>query len=168
MPEADTTAPETRTYLPYDWVDEVVPGMLASPDAYLVKSDDGGWMLRLPKDDPEYENEFFAMKLEQGQIINWVLRETFGDLLLTVQADQSWTVDRPLPEKANTFWMPFDFDTVTGSIEELVTTCGDPLQGEPLVVGNHVINAFYWSPTFPMRFEVNQGVARFAPVVGQA
>lgn len=139
-------------YFPAAWADEIVPPPLESPEAYIER-DGGGWVLRLPKDDPERENGFYIMAVEPGQVVEFYITESYGLFELSIGEDRRFTTDRAFPEKANSFWIPFDPDTLQRSLRSLVEEGGD--DGEPLPVGEHSININWWSEPVPFRFEID-------------
>lgn len=156
--------PEIKTlWLPAEWTDEMVPGPLDSPDAYIAQAEPGVWQLRLPEDDPEYENDFFRMDLQTGKIVQWMQCERYGDRLLTVRPDRSFSLSAPIPEKANCFWLPMDIDTLQPSLEELVH--GGHPYGEPLEPGEHLVEGYWWSERdTALRFTIENDRGRFVPV----
>lgn len=139
-------------YLPAAWSDETVPTALESSDAYIERDGDR-WLLRLPKDDPDRENEFYVTPVVPGQIVEFLANEDYGHFELSIGEDRRFTTDRPYPAKANGFWIPFDPDTMQHSLRELVE--GGEHDGEPLGAGEHVIGIYWWSGPIPMRFEID-------------
>ena len=159
--------PEITTYwLPAEWADEMVPGLLDSPDAYITQPESGVWQLRLPDNDPEYENDFFRLELQPGKVVQWLQCERYGDRTLTVAEDRSFTLSAPIPAKANCFWLPMDIDTLQSSLEELVH--GGDLYGEPLETGEHLVEGYWWSEqSTALRFVIEDGRGRFVPTAGE-
>lgn len=151
-----------RKWLPAEWLDEVVPIMEASPVAYVEREGEG-WALRLPKGNPsrsdDHEEDCWHTKIEPGQIVGFCWTEDYGHFSLTVDDDGRWKLDRPVPETATHFWLPFDTETLAESVEDLVK--GNDWTG-PTDPGTHTMGAYFWSDEVKFRFEIStDGQPRF-------
>lgn len=156
-------------YLPNAWQDEVIPEPQESPDAFIHFDKVEGWVLRpcgSAEDDEEEDDIFYVKKIRDGDIIAFDENQVFGDFILTVCEDGTFSTDRPVPDKANCFRKDRDIETLASSICELVT--GSGFMGDPLEPGTHEIDAYWWSqkPVY-FRFCVDAaGKARFEPCAG--
>lgn len=155
-----------RKWLPADWVDELNPTLLDTPDAFIERIGEG-WGLRLPAGDPERDNDFYQTPIEPGQIVNFVWTEHYGDRTLIVNPDRTWIIDQPVPEAATHFY-EYSQGALATSIEELVNgvpECG--VDAETLDPGEYEISTYTWSDRVPFRFEVDvDGNGRFVASAG--
>lgn len=155
------TAPK---YAPHAWLDEIMPAPLARPEDFVEKDGDR-WFLRLPEDDLERDNEFYITEIEPGQTVDFLIHENYGQFELSIGADRRFTTDRPFPDKANGFWIPFDPETMQHSLRGLVEGDGD--FALRLEAGEHVIGIYWWSEPTPFRFEIDEaGQPRFVASAG--
>lgn len=144
-----------RHWIPSDWLDEINPTMLESPDSFIER-EPKGWALRLPDGDPDRDNEFYHSPIEPGQIVGFRWVEGHGFFKLLLAADRTWTTDITPPAAATHFHEP-QFGIIGNSVEDLLTDDLDPL--EP---GEYEISAYTWSPEIPFRFDVDtEGNGRF-------
>lgn len=149
-----------RLWLPDNWLDEINPTMLETPDGFIAK-DGVDWVLRLPEGDPDHDNEFYRTPIEPGQVVNFLWSQGHGYVTLTVAADGTWTTDIRPPKAATHFYEPA-FGIIGNSIAEVVK--GDP---EPLEPGEYEISAYTWSRPIAFRFDVDvEGNGKFTPVSG--
>lgn len=153
-----------RKWIPSEWLDELNPMMLDSPDAY-IEVIGNGWGLRLPEGDDDRENPFYQSAVEPGQVVNFLWTDNFGQVVLTVRHNGSWSTDYSTPEGATHFY-EHSTGAITDSIAELVN--GDPESHlDPLPPGDYVVDCYTWSEDIPLRFDVGpDGVARFSPCAG--
>ncbi|QND60416.1 hypothetical protein [Mesorhizobium huakuii] len=165
---ADEGVEHGRRWLPAAWLDEMNPTMLDCPDAFIERLFAGvqgnAWALRLPAGDVERDNSFYQLAVEDGQIVEFMWTEVYGDRTLTIAPDRSWSLDSPISEKATHI-----FEYSTGGLadgpQELVDSDTDT--GEILDPGEYVISTYAWSDPVPFRFEVDTaGAGRFAPCSG--
>lgn len=110
---ADEGGPRGRPS-PNHWID-ILPG-----DAYALADED-----RRPEDDPTI--------LKDGDVVEFCWGADLGAVELTLHSDGSWTLKSDLPEPEEgilRMWVPFDYETISSSIEEMVQAmveCGyDP------------------------------------------
>lgn len=151
-----------RRWMPVAWLDEMNTCLLATPDAF-IRRDGEGWLLRLPDDHEDAENEFYRMRVEPGQIVNFTWTESFGDVEVTVRHDGTWSTDYAVPEGATHFYA-YAEGIMADSLEELVDE-GDGSGG--LEPGTYEVSCYTWSETILYRFEVDaSGAARFVQCPG--
>jgi len=150
-----------RKWFPADWLDEVNPGLLETPDGFIER-EGNGWALRLPQDEPERDNEFYRLPVEPGQIVKFMSLDSYGYLRLIVHPDGSWETDAPPPPEARSFSIAFDI--IADSIDELVVGDEFSLALDP---GEYEVAAYTWSDAIPFRFElVGSDRGHFVPCVG--
>lgn len=150
-----------RKWIPTEWLDEVLPRMRPTPDAYIER-DGAGWAMRLPLGDADRDNDFYAAAIEDGQIVDFSHVDDLGAVVVTVAADRSFTVDRPVPEQATHFY-DGALD-IAETIAEAVN--GDPEwpdTSEPLEPGEHVIRIAHWGHA---SFRFDATAARFILCAG--
>lgn len=147
---------EGRQWLPADWLDEVNPTLLDSPDAFIERVGDG-WGLRLPVGDSERDNTFYQTAIEPGQIVNFLWTEHYGDRTLTMNADRTWSLDEPAPAGATHFY-EYTQGMLSDSVDSLVNgdapDCGVT---DPLDPGEYVISTYTWSDSIPFLFDIDDG-----------
>lgn len=149
-----------RLWLPAEWLDEINPTMLETPDGFIAK-DGSDWVLRLPEGDPYHDNEFYRTPIEPGQIVNFLWSQGHGFVNLTVAADGTWTTDFRPPEAATHFYEP-SFGVIANSIDQLVQD-----EREPLEPGTYEISAYAWSRAIAFRFDVDaDGCGKFTQTSG--
>jgi hypothetical protein len=154
-----------RRWLPADWLDEMNPTMLATPDAYIERAGDG-WSLRLPEGDDDRDNEFYRMSIEPGQIVQFLHTDGYGDVNVVVNADGSWTSDREPDPRANTFY-EWSSGVLASSLKEMVE--GDPEMpsyNPPLEPGEYKISAYSWSDPISFQFIVTGDRGHFDMCAG--
>lgn len=164
-----------RLWMPAAWMDETVPQMEASPDAFISREGDG-WRLRCPEGSSDRhelqpgeteDGDPYNDPLEPGQVVNFCYHENYGLHDVTVAADGSWTCATTWPEHASQFWIPWDIDTLADSMDDLVSGGGTDRRAEPLEPGTHVVGVYHWSDHFAFRFEVDAaGGGRFVACAG--
>lgn len=141
-------------YVPTEWVDEITPIPQASPDAFIIKHDDGSFYLveldfggaHVPIGTPHTS----CMKLDDGQIVEFTPVEDFGDFVLTIHDDGKFSLNRDFPTKANCF---VDVECeVFGSIGEFIERPSD-LEG-PRTTGLHDVNIGWSGDSVEFRFIV--------------
>lgn len=162
---ADAVHVPERLWLPADWLDEVNPTMLPSPDDFIEKQADV-WFLRLPKDDPDRENEFYRMSVVPGQVVSFNWMESYGEIGLVVNADGSFVADIQTPARATHFYEP-QTGTIAYNLDQLVK--GDPECSiyEPLEPGDYEVMTYTWSDAVFFRFDVDaEGKGVFVPCGG--
>lgn len=155
-------SPSTRLWIPADWVDESNPTMLDRADSYIEKQADI-WWLRLPKDDPERDNEFYRMAVEPGQIVKFLWMERHGEISLILKADRTFITDQE-PPSGTTHFYEYSTGAIAGSLKDLVEA---DETGAPLDPGEYDVMAYTWSDEIPMRFDVDaEGQGRFLRCAG--
>lgn len=160
-----------RTWIPTDWLDEMVTGMAAHPTAFLRRNDAGVLELRpLPDDETSLEKDGVAewriKPLKEGDVVLFSWTENYGTGLLTVRPDRSWTCDTEFPDTATHFWLPYDVSTMESSVGALVSGEGDwNPDGEPLEPGEHEVGAYTWGPAVAFKVRaLESGAAEFVEV----
>lgn len=141
-----------RTWLPADWLDEMNPTLLDSPDAFIEREGEG-WALRLPEGDDERDNKFYRTLIEPGQVVLFFWTQSHGELSVTVHADGSFTTHDPIPAEATHFY-ECSSEMLADTLAELVA--GDERLGnDGLEPGEYVVSTYTWSDPVPFRFEVD-------------
>ena len=150
----------TRTWLPMEWMDEVCPQTLPSPDGFLSRLDDGAWQI-VPREVADGEDGWQSCitRLAPGQVVRFMWVEHYGFRTLTVRDDGTWSIDGSgFPDGTAHFWIPCDPDTLSESIDELVR--GNDWRG-PLEPGDHMIAGYTWSEPIAFEFVVDGATAGF-------
>lgn len=148
-----------RKWFPVEWLDEMNPLPLESPDAFIEREGDG-WCLRLPEGDSDRENDFYHMTVVPGQVVGFEWTESYGDLTMTVHEDRTFTLDRAIPEGATHFYEHSE-GMLTNSLSEMVEGA------DRLEPGEYEISAYTWSDAIPHRFDVDaDGNGHFTPSAG--
>lgn len=144
-------------WIPAEWLDEVNPTMFESPDTYIEKQADV-WWLRLPKGDPDRDNEFYRMAIEPGQIVQFLTMQRHGELSLILKADRSFVIDDEPPAGTTHF-----YEASTGAIADSLKDLVEPGEtGAALDPGEYEVMAYTWSDHIPMRFDIDaDGQGRF-------
>ena len=94
------TQVETK-YLPAAWLDEVVPPAQLHPNLFVHHSEASGWHLRDPdEDEVEAIDSGWFTKIRPGDIVPFSANRVFGDFVVTINADGSYSTDRPVPTEA--------------------------------------------------------------------
>ncbi len=151
-----------RLWLPVEWLDEMNPSLLDSPDAFIDRVGES-WVLRLPEGDPDRDSEFYRMDVEPGQIVSFMWTESHGDRLLTLHEDGSHTLDEPL-HVGTTHLFHYEEGVIADSVAELIS--GGYGQ-DPLTPGEHQIATYSWSDEISYRFDVDaEGKGRFVSSAG--
>lgn len=154
-----------RKWIPTEWVDELNPTLLDSPDAFIERIGEG-WGLRLPAGDPDRGNEFYQTAVEPGQIVNFMWTEHYGDRTVIVHPDRTWIIDQP-PAEAVTHFYEHSQGVLADSIEEMVNGVPDCGVSDPLEPGEYEISTYTWSEAIPYRFDVDaDGNGRFVQCEG--
>ncbi|MRX32777.1 hypothetical protein [Aminobacter sp. MDW-2] len=145
-------------WLPSEWMDEVNPALLASPDAYITREGDA-WVLRLPKDALDYENPFYRLPVEPGQVVGFSWHEPHGDVQLLIHADGTWTATTPVPSAATHFFEQGE-GIIANELDDFVTG------SDRLEEGEYHIQAYTWGDV-SFRFELDvDGAGRFVSCAG--
>lgn len=151
-----------RRWMPAEWLDEINTCLLDSPDAFIQRDNDR-WVLRLPDDHEDRANEFYSMEVEPGQVVEFMWTEAYGDRVLTIAPDRSYTLDQPL-DPDTTHLYHYEEYYIAESIEELLE--GGP-SCDALPPGEHVLQTYRWSDAVPYRFDVDaEGRGRFLSAAG--
>lgn len=152
---ASTPAPENKTFLPADYLDEVVPEPRDTPSAWIVALPGDAYALA-----PFDEGDEPTRILKSGDLVSFCWHQVFGSLQVTIRSDESFTsVPEPHPI-ANGFWERGDTDSFAPSLTEFAKGW---LQngGEPEIVE---VDHYFWSDGEPYRFEVGADGPRFVLV----
>lgn len=150
----------SRTRLPSEWLDEVIPTPQETPDAFVRVIGDGRFLL-LPVGEDDGD-DFYRTKIVEGQIVEFSACDDYGGVRVSVAEDRSFTLLEPIPEGATQFWMPGDPDTMAYSIEDVINN-----EFEPLEPGEHTLGAYSWKHSVSFRFEVpHDGAPRLVLCAG--
>lgn len=152
-----------RGWFPTDWLDEINPPPLASPDAFIHRVA-GGFELRLPPDDPEADNDFYSLAVEPGQIVDFSCVDRYGDVHLMITGPDSHETDRPVPPAAEQFFehstgtLVDSFDEMVGELRAETDADGQPWR----------VACYTWHDGQFFRFEVDADGARFVRCEGRS
>lgn len=139
-------------YLPSAWLDEYIPDPQENPDSFICQTGEMRF-LRPPED--AHDDETYSQRLQHGDIVAFHENRVFGDFVLTVDADGTWSTDFYVPPEANCFRFERDNDTIAQSIDDLISSC-------EMKEGQYDIDAYWWSDyDVPFRFVVEGETARF-------
>lgn len=144
---------EDRGWLPSEYQDEITPALRPSPNEWIVSLDDGAPALAACWEDGDQDNLYaHPWRLTDGQIVQFDHLIDHGSATLTVNADGSFTVNRPMPTEAN--FVRSDFENADDSVENLVKRGGSGWHSEEgLAVGEHDLDYYQWSEDIPFRFD---------------
>ena len=138
----------TRTllrWLPSDWVDEITPPPLASPDDFLFSVDDGSFALA-PKDVEtlEYDEDMkeWLTPIAIGEIVSFMPSEFYGRFTLEVQVSGTLVFDRHYPEKADNFFL-VDYDEYFDDPAQMLQA-DKFVDGVPLQPGSYAVDISWW------------------------
>lgn len=162
-----------RRWLPAEWLDEAIPQMEASPDAFISR-EGAGWRLRCPPGSPDRHDpqagedpacDPYNAPLEPGCIAQFVWMDDFGHHAVTVEESGAWTCATRWPDRATHFWIPGDVDTLAESMDALVR---GEAWNEPLEPGVHEVGVTFWSAPVSFLFAVDaEGTGRFMACAGE-
>lgn len=140
----------TRTWLPTEWLDEVVPEPQADPSRFVRRMDDGSFELRAPDDwdDPEC----WRITVSDGQTINMSAYDDFGTIEVTIAEDGSFTAEQAVPDGATQFWLDGEPDTMGGSLTEMVANLLLDGRADP---GRQTIRASSWQHSAIFQFRID-------------
>lgn len=150
----------TREWLPEAWLDEVTPGLQAAPEVF-AEQHEGGWRLIPPAGSGWRDEAYFRTAIEPGQVVRFFYREFFGEFVVTVREDRTWSASGGWPQKATHFWRD---GGIFNSMEEAVNP--EDWHGDPLEPGEHEIGVGFWSDAISFRFDVIDGKPLFTQVAG--
>jgi hypothetical protein len=153
------------THVPEKYVDEVSARTNVSHDAF-IKRDGAGWKL-CPADPDEAEDieSFPHVTLTHGDIVLFHSYRHLGEYELDVAEDGTWKVAPEPPCYANSFGLPWYWESMTHNIPDLIEHNGDEIKPGSKVE----IEAWWWSDSAePWQFTVEGETARFVKVEGRA
>lgn len=158
-----------RKWFPTDWLDEINPPPLPSPDAFIHRVA-GGFALRLPPEDEESDSEFYYLALEQGQIVDFSYVDHYGDVHLMITGPAGHETDRLVPPAAEQFYERGTGTLVTSfdeMVEELRAAEAERSEeqgkGQPWRV-----SCYTWEDGQFFRFEVDADGARLVRCEGRS
>lgn len=151
-------------------MDEVVPPMVDDPNQYLVQGGETGWRLMGSAaadsiDDDGEDDEFYSTELHPGDIIEFWARRMYGDVLIEVADDGTFTVLGDYPDDT-THFAHEDSDIYEGMCDDMATVVreGNPeAHGTPLAAGSHRIDIWHWSDGHLYQFEIENGAGVLKP-----
>lgn len=149
-----------RKWLPAEWMDETVPTLGSNPADFLKRNTEGVLMLTPidgKTDDPDEWPP--STPIQPGAVSGFCWTEQYGAATLTVEVGEDgrrWRCDVDYPDTATHFAISGDWDTMTSSIEALVTGRDGEwgTEGEGLDAGEYVIEAWTWSDPVWFRVKV--------------
>lgn len=150
-----------RGWFPTEWLDEINPPPLPSPDAFIQRVP-GGFALRLPDHDEEAESEFYRLALEPGQIVDFSCVDRYGDVFVIVHGKRAPKIDRPVPPAAEQFYEHSNGILVT-SFDEMIDELRMQNDENPWRV-----SCYTWHDGQFFRFEVDANGARFVRCEGRS
>lgn len=137
-----------RGWVPTEYVDEVSPPNRASPDAWIVRLADGAFALAGPEDgdDP-------GAILRDGETVLFDWQEDHGDGEIKQRTGDDGKpelyADPPMPADATHVWLPFDYDSISNSVANLV-------KNTPAEIGDRVEYYACSNPSVPFIFRAGQ------------
>lgn len=120
-----STTEHKRLWLPDDFVDEIAPMQLDSPDDFIRKTDDGQFVLSARDGDGNFilEGDFtFAVPLTPGEVVIFWPFDDFGEYEIVQQADGSYRTDRFYPSSANYFALESDPYELEETFDRLINS----------------------------------------------
>lgn len=136
--------------VPLCYVDEITPPPREHPNDWILKV---GEQFYFATPDGFYTDEETGPDpLFDGCIYGFERLESFGEATLTIKDDKSYALDREMPDGAESVYVSYDPDTLSGSIAELIENCADDLGP-----GDHSIEYFSWHSE-QWRFDAAKGV----------
>lgn len=151
---------EELKFLPTQWMDEIQPTPQSDINNFIFHDNKFGWHMRDPDAPSSDPGDWCFQLLVEGDLICFSAHEYFGDFVLTVHSDRTFTTDRPVPEKANCFRIDRDLDTIQPTLADLVN---DDPNGFPLEPGEHAMDCYWWSEEeYLFRFEIAERKGAFA------
>ncbi|NKW09811.1 hypothetical protein HGG76_10385 [Ochrobactrum tritici] len=102
--------PYEQTWLPADWMDELVPTPLRHPTDFIHQCDDGSYIV-IPKESKDdlrpdggvEDQEHLLFNIATGDIVRFQPTEQYGTYTLHLAEDRSFWIDGDYPSKANCF-----------------------------------------------------------------
>lgn len=143
-------------WLPADWLDEITPPPLATPDDFILQLNGGGFALA-PKDVEtlEYDEGMkqWLTPVAVGEIVSFLPFEFYGRFTLQVEDGGNLFFDRWYPEKADNFFL-VDHDEYFETPAQML----DPnkfVDGKALEPGNYAVDISWWGGEVMHRLSVD-------------
>lgn len=142
-PQADVSNVVTE-FLPWDWLDESIPGTAEQPEDFCEVDAAGNWhLIELKDEDGCRDDNCFDQIIQPGDIVAFAERRLYPSVILTVLEDRSFHVTPEVPADANCFYVD-DPDLLTDTIETLVGCLDADSALDP---GEHDLTNYHWSPS---------------------
>lgn len=147
----------TRTWLPADYLDEVIPTPRPSPSDWIITLPGDAYALAPAEDDHEPREI-----LKAGDVVEFYWTESYGTVDIDIRAAGTFAVvGGTVDPRANCVRADFDNDTVDDSVASLaenwIENGRDP--------GVFVVDQYSWSKGEDYRFETAASEGpRFVPV----
>lgn len=149
-----------REFLPYDYLDESIPALRATPTVWIVRMPGDAFALA-----PLYEDDEPDRFLKAGDLVAFCWTENYGTVEIDVASGGSFTVvSGTIDRRANCVRAEFDNDTIDESVESLARNWIDN-GAEPGVVE---FDQYFWSAGDFYRFETGPSGPRFVLAEGEA
>lgn len=132
-------------WLPAEYMDEVVPPLRASADAWIVVLDDGAPCLA-----GEVDGGIAPRQLVDGEAVGFQTCTDYGEATLTIAEDGSYTIKPPMPPEAQQVMAFGDLESMSPTIDELVTFLKHDGQLEP---GEVRLFYYTWADAPALRFD---------------
>jgi hypothetical protein len=117
-----------QRWIPNDWLDEIIPPLRESPDAWIGQRADGTPVLIGCYDGPIGEDEEQGwgnpVDLRDGQEVAFTWCRELGGATVIVAADGTFTTDCDMPPEATWVWTAGFVEGGGETIAECVTECG--------------------------------------------
>jgi hypothetical protein len=150
-----------RKWLPAEWLDESVPALGTSPDAFLLKGFSDIWMLAAADEQERADDSPPCRLLAPGEEVEFCWHEDRGTSVLTINDDGSWRCDPPFDADTNCI-SDIDSDVMGQSVEDYIEQMKS---WEGLEPGEHKLWGWVWSDGTTFRLKVlESGAASFEEV----
>lgn len=158
-----------RSWLPSEWLDEMVPATGQSPDDFLWRNSQGVLMLspcdELERRDALEENNTSMLRpIAPGEEIEFCWHEDRGWRTVTVRKDRSWAINEPFP--ADTTHV-FDSDTeiLGDGIDDFMKSFLSDNFYDVQLPADLMVHGYVWSEGIKFRVRVAEsGAATFEAV----
>jgi len=145
-----------RGWLPADWLDECVPPPELDPTAFIRGPAGDKW--RVASDDDDYDDDIWTLYVTPGETVRFMQLRKWPIITVTAGPDHTFEPRDAVPDGATLFWLPYDPDTVSTSMREMLID-QEIAEGERFDV-----ECYDWSVEADFRLVVDAAGARFVKV----